>query len=256
MKCGISKMKFTSLNEAFANSFIKSLPVLTRLNLTANEIKLIELVLSYTRNGQDFFMNYAAIADYLVVGNTKDKAKTVGNIVRSLKKKGYITTIQTHNFNGKNGGSSVKIAVDENYLEQQLHRIFNMEVVADQNTPQVSLPLEGQRIKMAIQNPIPSQTNDDFIAELEAMENEEQILPTIATPSDSDKMGDALQNVVSILKETDTVEGFNSMLKLIMGEDYFHGKKSALLYLIENKLGYDLDELKEAFEILILEKAA
>jgi len=39
---GISKMEFKSLNDAFSNNFIKSLPHLIRLDLTANE-KLIKL---------------------------------------------------------------------------------------------------------------------------------------------------------------------------------------------------------------------
>ena len=114
-------MEFISLNDAFATNFIKSLPQLTRLDLTANEIKLIELVLSYTRNGQNFYMNHTTLADYLVLGQTKTKAKSVGNIVSKLRKKGYIEAVTSHNFNGKNGGSSTTITVNETFLEVQLN---------------------------------------------------------------------------------------------------------------------------------------
>lgn len=96
-------MNFTSLDESLHKGFIKSLPHLTRLDLNANEIKLIELVLSFTRHGNQFYMNYADIAEYLHLGDTKNKAKSVGNIVLRVKAKGYIITDTSYNFNGKNG---------------------------------------------------------------------------------------------------------------------------------------------------------
>lgn len=171
-------MEFKSLNDAFTNNFIKSLPHLTRLNLTANEKLIIELVLSFKREGLDFYMNHSTITEYLVVGNTKTKAKSVGNIIAKLRKKGYIETVTTHNYNGKNGGSSTTITVNETYLEAQLNAVFNPEPKVAENPPKAAPVLTLEPIKMQLQTVTPSvsavaetlpskpeikpQTNDDF----------------------------------------------------------------------------------------------
>ncbi|KGO78608.1 hypothetical protein Q763_17635 [Flavobacterium beibuense F44-8] len=119
-------MKFTSLQDAYKN-YIQSFPEFTHLDLTANEIKLIELILSYTRRSLNFYMNYSDIADYLVVKKGKAKAKVVEKIIRGLGTKGYIIKETKHNYNGKQGGSSTTISVNETFLEEQLHRAFNPE---------------------------------------------------------------------------------------------------------------------------------
>lgn len=119
-------MKFTSLQDAYKN-YIQSFPEFTHLDLTANEIKLIELILSYTRRDLNFYMNYSDIADYLVVSKGKNKAKVIEKIVRSLTTKGYIIKDTKHNYNGKQGGSSTTMQIDESFLEEQLHRAFNPE---------------------------------------------------------------------------------------------------------------------------------
>lgn len=121
---GGSKIEFTSLNNSFSNNFIKSLPHLTRLDLTANEKLVVELVLSFTHKGLDFYMNHATIAEYLALGNTKTKTKSAGNFISKLRKKGYIETVTTHNYNGNNGGLSTTITVNETFLEAQFHAVF------------------------------------------------------------------------------------------------------------------------------------
>ena len=191
---GISKMEFTSLKQMYNNN-IQSFPELTHLDLSANQIKLIELVLSYTRKGKNFYMNHTAIADRLVIKKTDNRAKTVGNIIGQLKKKGYITTIQTFNYNGKNGGSSVTLTVDEVYLEQQLRAAFNSVEVLDQNTPQAPPVFKLQPVKIQLPNANPSssavteslqsnsenpkQTAAQFAAELDAMEDEPRDIPEL-----------------------------------------------------------------------------
>lgn len=132
-------MQFISLEHAFSQDFIKSLPHLTWLKLSANEKLIIELILSFKRQGNDFFMNHATVAEYLVLGNTKTKAKSVGNIISKLKKKGYITTSQSHNYNGKNGGSSSTIVVDEVFLEQKLKEAFNTSCHNNNVSPETYL---------------------------------------------------------------------------------------------------------------------
>jgi len=264
-------MEFKSLNDAFTNNFIKSLPHLTRLDLSANQIKLIELVLSYTRNGQSFYMNHSDIAEYLVLKSTKTKAKSVGNIIRQLKKKGYVNKTQTHNFNGKNGGSSVTITVDENYLEQQLNAVFNPCLTDTENIAEAPTvePLEQnlsykidddkalaesepEVVKMTVAR---LQTNDDFLAELEAMDDEPRPilnLPSLkefAYPDDIDEENE--QESYGYM-EIDTTGDFKALLYRLLRLDSMRSKRDALLHLIDNKPNYDLEKLKEGFEALVL----
>src|SRR5690606_3343118 len=92
----------------------------------------------------------------LALGDTKTKAKSVGNIIAKLRKKGYITTVTSHNFNGKNGGSSTTITVNETFLEAQLHAAFNAVEVLDQNTPQALPVLALEPVLMQLSNATPS----------------------------------------------------------------------------------------------------
>lgn len=119
-------MNFKSLNESQNRGFIKSLPILKQLDLTANEIFLIELALHYQRLGTGLYMNYKNIANYLVIDRTKPNfVKVVGNITNSLKKKGYILKNNSSNYNGYNGGSSTQIIVDEEFIEFKLREAFS-----------------------------------------------------------------------------------------------------------------------------------
>ncbi|MFT3793289.1 hypothetical protein [Flavobacterium sp.] len=266
-------MEFKSLNDAFANSFIKSLPHLTRLDLTANEIKIIELVLSYTRNGQDFYMNHKTLADYLVLGNTKSKAKSVGNIIAKLRKKCYIETVTTHNYNGKNGGSSTTITVNETFLEAQFNAVFNPVEVLDQNTPQALPVLDLEPIITQLPNATPSgstnaetlpsnsrdkvQTAAEFVAELEAMDDEPSNIPDLPCLANWDSL-DEVEDEAKLevedfgYNEIETASEFKALLYRLLRLDGMDSKRSALLHLIDNKSNYDLGKLKGAFEALIL----
>jgi hypothetical protein len=84
--------------------FIKSYPILGKLDITPLDRLLIELVLSYQDNKQELYMNYRKVAETLCVGR-----QSIKNSVCRLKKKGYIITDNTTNYNGSTGGSSTKL---------------------------------------------------------------------------------------------------------------------------------------------------
>lgn len=256
-------MKFTSLKKEFESNYIKSLPVFTHLNLTANEIKLIELVHSYQRERKTFYMNHEDIADYLVINRGKTKRKVVGNIIGTVKRKGYITTITTHNFNGKNGGSSTTIEVNEAFLESELHKIFNQK---EETTETISL--SNQEAKSEInsvlvnietyeKNPEPDkvsryderlrieQENIQWVKELNEMEDSVEQLEIFEIKHEND--ADAM-----LYKEIDNIVDFITLLRKLIRKDSFSAKKGAIQYLIDLENVKDLQYLKNAFKEIIL----
>lgn len=246
-------MNFTSLDDVLSKNFIKSLPHLTRLDLNANEIKLIELVLSFTRKGNQFYMNYADIAEYLHLGDTKTKAKTVGNIVLSVKAKGYIITDTTHNFNGKNGGSSANLKVDEIFLERQLHAFFNplIEAVAE---GQISLISEADTVEVAAASSPKVSTAKSSVDELAELDNQDEtcigysvLEPAYESPEIIVNDADAMS-----YKNIETIPKFETMLKRLIRKSSMSSKKSAIQYMIDNQHGWDIDKMKKAFEALVL----
>ena len=246
-------MNFTSLDDALSKNFIKSLPHLTRLDLNANEIKLIELVLSFTRNGNQFYMNYTDIAEYLHLGDTKNKAKSVGNIVLNTKTKGYIITDTTHNFNGKNGGSSANLKVNEVFLERQLHAFFNpvVEHATEDHIGRIqeAEPDEANVVPNFEINPAKS-----LIEELEELENHDFLVDCRDEVESSFEKQDAVTNDADVMsyKSNQTLDEFEAMLKRLMRKDTMSGKKSAIQYMIDNEKGWNIDEMKKVFEALVL----
>lgn len=112
--------------------FIMSFPPLSKLPINSSEKSLIELVLSYTDNKQLFYMNYKDIAPY--VGFSKPQS--VKNLICNLRKKGYISSKQSHNYNGSTGGSSTSIVVNEDFINRLLSSIVEAEnkvITADLN---------------------------------------------------------------------------------------------------------------------------
>lgn len=244
-------MNFTSLDEVLKGNFIKSIPHLTRLDLTANEIKLIELVLSFTRNGNEFYMNYADIAKYLYLGDTKTKAKVVGNIVLSAKAKGYIITDTTHNFNGKNGGSSANLKVNEAFLEGKLHAYFNpvaLIAIEDQISTLEEEKTTEQRISPKLQR-VPKKTFMEELADLDkedeanAYDNKESILYDEEIASND-------ENKAYYQDITDLSE-FTTMLKRLIRKESMSNNRLAIQYMIDNPKGWDIKVMKEAFEALV-----
>lgn len=247
-------MNFTSLDDALSKNFIKSLPHLTRLDLSANEIKLVELVLSFTRNGNQFYMNYADIAEYLHLGDTKNKAKSVGNIVLKTKAKGYLITDTTHNFNGKNGGSSANLKVDEVFLERQLHAFFN-PVVAMVAGERINPLAEANPAEVSVAPYLEINPPKSSLEKFQRFENQNDncVVDYNELESSSDKNKDvADDNNPMNYKSIVTVPEFEAMLKRLIRKDSMSSKKSAIQYMIDNKYGWGIDEMKQAFEALIL----
>ncbi|NMH28062.1 hypothetical protein [Flavobacterium silvaticum] len=278
-------MEFTSLNDAFSNHFIKSLPHLTRLDLTANEIKIIELVLSYTRNGQQFYMNHSEIAKHLVLKDTKTKAKSVGNLISKLKKKGYVTTVTSHNFNGKNGGSSTTIRVNEAFLERQLYNVFSKDLPEPANLAEAQIALASNAIlsfqndevcydndspiEPAKPNTYKPQPTSEFIAELKEMEemDDEPRLPLNLLRleyendfenNDSDEaMFNPRIKVKMDLLEIDCSQmneaAFKNHLQKVIRVESMSGWRGAIQTLIENKEAWKLEYCKGGLTHLIEE---
>jgi hypothetical protein len=244
-------MKFTSLKDAYQN-YIQSFPEFTHLDLTPNEIKLIELILSYTRTGGQFYMNYTDIADYLYVSKGKNKAKTVERIVRGLNKAGYIIKETTHNFNGRNGGSSANMRVNEAFLEEQLHKVFNPKPIHIEPVGE-TIPLEAQNILKAdlkSANDSYEELKDlvlpkTFIEELEEMDVLDDDIKYIDTSSASVIVADGImvkvmgQPDISTTEETEPnspkllpIETIKNKLRNIITDDRYHGQQSSIQALL------------------------
>lgn len=269
-------MQFISLEHAFSQDFIKSLPHLTWLKLTANEKLIIELVLSFKRKGLDFYMNHAAIAEYLVLSNTKTKAKSVGNIIGRLKKKGYIETVTTHNYNGKNGGSSTTIAINDAFLEAQLHAVFNPVEELHQNTMQ-AIPvlafeqnnLHGQNLTLSTATAVEIQmadktheveSDEDFIAFMQTDSDEPRAIPDLSRLAKSDNVVDEMEDedreelneLAAVADGINDLAMFKFFLQELLSRRFMTSRKERLQWIIENQNGYGLEKMKGAFEALIL----
>lgn len=245
-------MEFKSLEEAFTSQFIKSIPHLTRLALTANEIKIIELVLSFRRNGMDFYMNYKNIAEYLVIGDTKHKAKSVGNIIRKLEKKKILMKDTTSNFNGANGGSSAKLYIDEPLLDKLLQEVFR-KVVVDAPIAQPDAPQAFNEPGDSTESLKDDKPSKSFIQELQEMdENAEQNQPSmddfIATFEDEVTGGIEADSY----RDIPTVEEFKQMLQQLLRGKRYSSQKLSILHMIDNPKDWDIDTMKEAFVHLVL----
>jgi hypothetical protein len=87
--------------------FIKSYPILNKVFSKHSEVKLIELILSYQDNDKEFYMGYGNIGEILSL-----KTQSVKDIVCRLNKRGIITSTNSKNYNGINGGSSSTLYVN------------------------------------------------------------------------------------------------------------------------------------------------
>jgi hypothetical protein len=96
-------------NETSGFNYIKSYPILKKLFKAQLNISIIELILSYTSNGLEFYMNYKNIAEIL-----STKEQSIRNTIKSLSQQGYLITDNVKKYNNKSGvgGSSTKIVVD------------------------------------------------------------------------------------------------------------------------------------------------
>lgn len=225
-------------------------------------------------------MNHATIAEYLALGDTKTKAKSVGNIIAKLRKKGYIETVTTHNYNGKNGGSSTTIIVNEMFFEAQLYAAFNSIEELHPNTPQVTPVLELEPIKMQLETATPStspsaeslpvkteskfESDEDFIAFMQAESDEPRAIPDLPCLAKSDNIfneirdedREELERLAEVSDSIDNLETFKYFLQELLNRRLMTSKKEKLQWIIDNQNSYDLEKMKGAFDALILKSAA
>lgn len=76
-------------------------------------------------------------------------------------------------------------------------------------------------------------------------------LPYLVTSGDDDTTEDNEQEDYGYM-ELETMEGFKLLLQGLMGFDHLYLKRGMLQHMIENKSGWSLEELKEAFGEVIL----
>jgi hypothetical protein len=121
--------------------FIKSYPMLSRLPISSKQKDIIELILSYQHNGREFYMNYSDIAEIVYMKNSN----VVKVNISALNKLGYISTVNTKNYNGKNGGSSTSIKVNEDYI---------IELITKTLTDTLNIVSNEVKVEEAIDTPI------------------------------------------------------------------------------------------------------
>lgn len=119
--------------------FVKSYSMLTKLKITKSEKELIELVLSFTIDGKDFYMNQSDIADRLGVD-----IKSVTNMVWRLKKIKYISG-KKKNF-GVGRGSSTTLTVNDDVIISDLKKILELR--------KISTSIEGFKASTTTEKPI------------------------------------------------------------------------------------------------------
>lgn len=187
------------------------------------------------------------------MGNTKSKAKSVGNIVAKVKAKGYITSETTHNFNGKNGGSSTNLKVNKVFLESQIHKVFN-PIMAHPSGVQINPLQEPKTEETMIVPELEISPAKSLKQELEELDkkgdqivnyNEQQLkLGNIQLITDDPD--------VKSYKSINTISEFVAMLKRLMRKDSMTSKKSSIQHMIDNPRGWNIDQMKEAFEASVL----
>jgi len=119
--------------------FIKSYPILNKLNLSPLKINIIQLILSYDDNGQEFYMNYKDIAD--IFSSTEKSIKTR---IKELKEKKYITSKVKSNYNGKDGGSTSILRVNMDVIIKELTSNKTSNEVKEEKS--INIPQELNKV--------------------------------------------------------------------------------------------------------------
>ena len=159
----------------YDEKFVQAYKVLRTLPLTLTEICFIELVISYQRNDQEFYMSQKDIASYLKLKGDS----SVRNLTNKLQKEGYITKKQTFNGTIENDefigrGSNSVVTVNLDFLNNKLYR------VEESIQPEAPVSLQVYNTKPIItpqQLEVISQPSKSFLPDWleEDEETEEQI---------------------------------------------------------------------------------
>lgn len=148
--------KFSKIN------YIKSYPILSKLEISQNEKNLIELVYSYNSNNKSFFMNYNEIAEILNI-----KIQSVKNLVTNLKKIGYLITENKPNFNGVNGGSSTSMVINTELITKTLNEVCK---ITEENTEEMKGTFNKEY------NQQPEKNTEENLMQLPSIEIKKEVL--------------------------------------------------------------------------------
>jgi hypothetical protein len=185
--------------------FIKSYPMLNLINITPSEKSFIELVLSYQNNGQEFYMEFAEIANILSIAK-----QSVSNLVKSLKSLEYINAKNSSRYKDKFIGSTTFITVNEDNIllaiEEAISNTKNIEVEitkqpkkkASKNTSTKTEEIVSEIKEVALQSMFGAQRS--IIDEIQEREEEETY-----------SMFELMKDIISE-DETDEVFDFHFML--------------------------------------------
>lgn len=167
--------KFEQLELEFTQTrFVKSFSMLTKLDITDSEKALIELIHSFTVNGQDFYMNYSDIAYRLNIKQTS----SISNMVGHLKKLNYITNNPKPYGVGR--GSSSTLTVNDDVIISDLKKILEVR--------KTSTPIEDFKASTPTEKPIEPTTpikdkprlkvvKSEPVAKIEPIETPQQVEP-------------------------------------------------------------------------------
>lgn len=98
-----------------------------------------------------------------------------------------------------------------------------------------------------------AQTTAEFVAELEAIDDEQQAIPNLPCFDPIVDYGQTSDEIDDYdYKELETMEGFRLLLQGLMGFEDMYSKRGMLQSMIDNEQGWDLETMKEAFGSAIL----
>ena len=201
--------------EKLGIGYIKSYPILKQLpNIQNLEIDILQLVLSFTDNNQDFHMNYSKIS--LILSSTEG---TIKNTISKLKKKDYIQTKHTSNYNGKDGGSSTSIKVNMDYIIKLLTQDNSNEVKtkSDTNIPQEEIkPLKSNKNEMEKQVEMKVEELNKLLTERQNGDfNPTSVKNTIVEKPDDVEYETTIKNNrgIEMKIDDDLVEYYNTKVK-------------------------------------------
>lgn len=228
--------------------FIKSFSKLRKIqNLTLAEANFIELVLSYTDNGQCFYMSDKEIGRYLMM-----KEKSVNNLVSKLKKKNFIDTNTESNNKKGYGGSTRYITINLELLYTLIITPEPTEKLIDTNNkkqaPSVRQTIETKDL---IIFDYPENEGGDLISDedlAQMMLGNYKSINTLET----EKHG--VENNISepdILSSENIIQYLKQINK---DSERFRSKSSYIDYVLENHHILDEEGLKHFYDKIMIEE--
>jgi hypothetical protein len=200
--------------EKLGIGYIKSYPILKQLPITPIQIEILQLVLSYQSNNQDFHMGYDKIAQIL-----SSTTNSITKNISILNKNNYIQTNHTSNYNGKDGGSSTSIKVNMDYIIKLLTQVNSNELSQQSNTniPQEEIkPLKSNNNDIEKQVEMKAEELDKILTERQNGDfNPTSVKNTIVEKQDDLEYETTIKNNqgIEMKIDDDLVEYYNTKVK-------------------------------------------